>query len=377
MSRYKLWIVGIRHYIMRKLRDLKFRRWAEICGEEERSYADRFGAPELTKEEHRQIVNAWGGVLARGWMRTGIPAFKAWKMNYGFDAHYVPFSYFFPWVMRILNPIDIAKVFSRKELMQTIFHDIKQPDIILRCVGGIIFSHNGSVLNCQEAVRLIGNVGCDVVVKPSTNSYCGKNVRFVSKKENPSTIESVIQTSGNEYIVQRALRQVSYTSAFNKSSLNTFRISTLLLNGKFSVLTAMLRFGNVGSVVDNVGAGGACVGINADGTLMPYGFKQSGERISSWNGVKFDGYQIRNWSGLTEAARQAHSKIPHCAFVGWDFALDESEDVNLIEANIDWPGIFFEQLANGRTLFGERFNEVVEYIKEHPLPMTGMSFTVL
>lgn len=57
------------------------------------------------------------------------------------------------------------------------------------------------------------------------------------------------------------------------------------------------------------------------------------------------------------------------AFVGWDFALDDNNTPTLIEANIDIPGIFFEQLANARPLFRERHDEVMQYIKEHPLPL--------
>ena len=64
------------------------------------------------------------------------------------------------------------------------------------------------------------------------------------------SIKEVISSYNGDYVIQEVLKQSNITSKFNPTSLNTFRISTLLLNGEFSVLTAMLRFGKEGSIVD-------------------------------------------------------------------------------------------------------------------------------
>ena len=166
---------------------------------------------------------------------------------------------------------------------------------------------------------------------------------------------------------------ISYATAyFNQSSLNTFRISTLLLNGKFSVCTSMMRFGSSGSVVDNVGAGGGCVGVNNDGSLMPFGFNKAGQRIAEWNGKKFAGYVIPHFSDVLGMARKAHLDCPLCSFVGWDFAINQDGKVNLIEANLESPGLFFEQLANGKPAFGDRTAEVADWVCNHPLPLWPM-----
>lgn len=51
---------------------------------------------------------------------------------------------------------------------------------------------------------------------------------------------------------------------FNPSSLNTIRITTLLMNGNCSLLSKMLRHGGPGMIVDNMTSGGFGVGIKDD-----------------------------------------------------------------------------------------------------------------
>ena len=58
-----------------------------------------------------------------------------------------------------------------------------------------------------------------------------------------------------------------------------------------------------------------------------------------------------------------------CALVGWDVALAEDGTAVLIEANLDIPGVFFEQMANARPLFRDRFTEVMAHVRTHPLPL--------
>ena len=191
-----------------------------------------------------------------------------------------------------------------------------------------------------------------------------------------SEVEKILSQYEGDFVIQGVLEQSEDTKRFNPSSLNTFRISTLLLNGRFSACTSMLRFGTPGNIVDNVGAGGGCVGIRDDGSLMPYGFNKAGYKIKEWNGILFEGCKIKEFRKVLQTSKDAHSRIPLCAFVGWDLAIDQNGGVNIIEANLDWPGLFFEQLANGRPALGERFNEVLEYVHSHPVPLSPIYYAV-
>lgn len=139
------------------------------------------------------------------------------------------------------------------------------------------------------------------------------------------------------------------------------RITTLLLNGNVSICSAAIRCGKAGSLVDNVGAGGAIIGIRENGALHPYGFNHEG--MTSKNGeFVFDGFSIPNYDKVIKFALDAHSFIPNIRLAGWDICLDSNNQPKLIEVNTSWPGIFYEQLCTG-PIFGGRTDEVLDFCK--------------
>lgn len=357
----------IKRWLRLSYRGRVFAQMSRLLAGEENSYAVKHSAPELSPSEVARIKETWSGVVPN--IEVGVNGFKCYKKNFSFDPEYVPFSYFFPWIVRILNPIDAARVFANKGLTYTYFTNVSQPKLIARRINGCSLSAGNCSLSNIELVKLLSQTREKLIIKASAGSCCGKAVRLIAPGEPKEALVDLLSSYKGDFVIQEAVKQSPATAIFNESSLNTFRISTLLLNGKFSVCTAMLRFGKPGNVVDNVGAGGGCVGVSDDGCLMPFGFSQSGEKITEWNGVKFEGCKILEFQKVIDAARRAHYNIPLCAFVGWDIAIDENGEANLIEANLDWPGLFFEQLANARPAFRERFNEVLDYCRKHPLPL--------
>lgn len=335
---------------------------------EEKDMAACLNDEPLTAAEIKKVKEQWGNVGLYN-LKIGFPGFKVYKHFYGFDPHYVPFSYFFPWMLRILSPVDAARTFVNKCMTYTYFYNIPQPVLIARKVNGCILDSENNLINEEKLISIIHVITNDMIIKKSSGSCGGKSIKNITSTMSDWEISKIISSYHGDYVIQGVLKQSEITYKFNSTSLNTFRISTLLLNGKFSVLTAMLRFGQKGSIVDNIGSGGACVGINDDGTLMEFGYNSKCEQISQWNDIVFKGKNIPFYKSIIEICRKAHYDIPLVAFVGWDIALDENNIPTLIEANIDIPGAFFEQLANARPLFRERHDEVMQYIKEHPLPL--------
>lgn len=354
-------------YLKEKLHDKRFLIASKYIAEKENSLAENLKCKELSKEEIFLVKKTWKDVINN--IETGINGFKLFRHLNGFDPEYIPFGYFFPWMVRILSPIDAARTFANKGMTYTYFHNIKQPELVVRKIHDCILDKNNNTINEDKIIACIKNAQEDVIVKQSLGSFCGKSIQIIHKGTSNEDISKILKGYQGDYVIQKVLKQSVTTSRFNETSLNTFRIATLLLNGKFSVCASMLRFGSPDSVVDNVSAGGACVGVQENGKLMPFGVTKNGEKIFEWNGLKFEDLEIPEYQKLVDAARKAHYDIPLCAFVGWDFAIDNQGEVNLIEANIESPGLLFLQLSNARPAFGERFNEVLEYVKSHPLPL--------
>lgn len=360
INRLKIWLHNNRFY-----------KYSKGFAAEENEYYEIKKLPALTEEEISLIKERWHGVKVS--FEDGLAGFAAYKYNVSFSSEYIPMCYFYPWIVRVLNPIDASRIFSNKGMTYVYFKNVKQPQLIVRRLNGTYINETFDMISREEAVSVIASCKKECLFKLSYGSCGGKSIQKLQPSADLHLIDNTINSYNGDFVVQACLTQSPVTAKFNPTSLNTFRISTLLLNGKFSVCTAMLRFGTLGSVVDNLGAGGACVGINYDGTLMPYGYKKGLDKIESWNNVVFKGSMIPNFEKVINAAKCAHLNIPQCAFVGWDLAIDENGDVNLIEANIDAPGLFFEQLANARPAFGDRFDEVINYIKGHPLSLSPMN----
>lgn len=348
------------------MRDTLFNNASYIESLEEQTIAENLNLPPLTKEEIQKISNKWKGVVTN--LEMGYPGFRIFKHYFGFNEEYIPFCYFYPWMLRVVNPIHDSKVLSNKGMTYNYFPSIKQPELVARRINGCLLSANNVAISEEELLDTILRSKVDMIIKLSSGSSCGKNIYMMKAGISYSNAKGILNNYTGDYVIQNILRQSSYTSVFNPSSLNTMRISTLMINGKVSVSTAMIRFGNPGSIVDNLGSGGACVGIKDDGSFMDFGFTNSGMKIDSWNNIKFTGRYIPNYGNVKELACNAHLCIPTCGFAGWDIALDENDNPVLIECNLIYPGLFFEQLANGEPAFHNRFDEFIRIIIEAPKP---------
>lgn len=164
------------------------------------------------------------------------------------------------------------------------------------------------------------------------------------------------------------MEQSEKTARFNPSSLNTFRVSTLNINGVVSVCSVIFRCGRGHVDVDNVGAGGFAVGVDSNGYFMEYAYdNRYRKHYETETGVSFKGYHVDEVVDIIELAKKAHEKyLPVCGFAGWDFAIDKMGLPVLIEVNLEFPGIQMEQLCIAKPIFGERTDEVIEWVKRHP-----------
>ena len=174
-------------------------------------------------------------------------------------------------------------------------------------------------------------------------------------------MRSIINSYGSDCIVQKAIEQSPVTARFNETSLNTFRITTLLLNGQVSVLTRMMRCGAKGSIVDNVSSGGMIIDVSEDGLLTRGANFHCINFDQTDSGIKIHGERISGFSGIVEFAKELHARIPFCAIVGWDIALDVSGKPVLLESNVMTPDIWVYEMLRG-PIFGDRFDEVMDFV---------------
>lgn len=212
-----------------------------------------------------------------------------------------------------------------------------------------------------------------LILKPSADSCSGNGVKILDLSDEKSCVE-LIREAGANFVIQEILSQSEITKRFNPSSLNTFRINTLNINGIISVENIMFRHGQGNSIVDNAGAGGVCVGFNPDGSVVGKAIDASLKVYAKTAfGERYCDLRIPELQTVSDTAIDAHSHyLPMMGHAAWDFALNDKDEPVFIEVNLGWPGIMTEQLSSCRPIYGNRTEEVIKYTLDN---QSKMSFT--
>ena len=268
-------------------------------------------------------------------------------------------SVLYPFLVKKLNPENTARVLENKGLSNFLFNGVKHPLEIVRNVKGIFTDSSLELIDEDVAVERILSFKQPVVFKKSVNSFGGHGIRVCREYDEP-IIRQQFDHFKNNFVVQEFLNQSEQTARFNPSSLNTFRVTSLLLNGKLTVLGAWLKCGAKGTDVDNLTSGGMGACVLPDGRLT-YATNLNKLKIDfSPTGLRFEDCRIEHFDRIIEKAKQFHKRIPMISMIGWDFALDVNDKPVFIEANLKNPDTFPWQTTQG-PIFGDRLQEVLDY----------------
>ena len=279
-----------------------------------------------------------------------------------FDANILPEDMYRSCLELKLNNIEQKFVMSDKNYFELYMPEVKFPDVIVRNIDGVFYDDARNIISKAMADALISGYE-KVVVKPSVENGSGRGVELVDV----SSVR-VTEKFGKNYVVQKRLVQHPFLSSLNQSSVNVIRIITLFLDGKVVPISAALRYGGEGAFTDNKvskdGKGMTIIGITEDGSLREKGYFSCGVSVTETpGGLAFGGLKIPKFKEMVDLAVKQHSRFPTIRMVGWDFTLNENEEVVVIEYNIKAPGVLYYQWVNG-PLFGDKTKEILDQIKK-------------
>ena len=329
---------------------------------EESSNMNNLSLTNLTKEEYSLVQNRWKGVSI---FKVLPKYYQMFKTLEHFSPDFVSDDLFMPFILRKLNNKSESEAFVHKGLYDILFKDtIDRPVTLINCINGVCYNSAFEPISNDKVIGLVREEN-DIIIKPTVGSCMGRNVRKI--KGNCQEIDAILSQYGDNYIIQKVVNQSEITAIYNSSSLNTFRISTLNINGKVSLSSLMFRCGQEGAFVDNGGAGGIMIGVDIDGHMREYGYNNKYEKIyNTKGGVIFSEGYFPNMNKIVNKVIDVHKKcLPTMGFAGWDIAIDINNNPIMIEVNLVWPGIQFEQLCQGTPIFGDRTDEVIEFLLSH------------
>ena len=307
----------------------------------------------------KQVANYWRKY------KCVSPRWAWWyaSKNGVVDPRYIPNNLYYTKIDQHFNNRKLGWGFNDKNYYSRIFAGIKQPETLVRVIGGFFLDEDYQQLTKEKALEIIFNEK-EVVCKPSLETGSGRGVTFWQTERDRAVIDVFFNDKENkDFIIQKTIIQHPEIDKVHAESINSLRIVSLLMPEGVYVLSSNLRMGVMDSRIDNVTAGGIRCGIDEQGRLKKYATTYyTGEKLKQHpQGLVFEGFKVPAYEKAIELVKKAHQMIPHFRLVSWDIAIDDTCSPVLIEANMRKGGINLNQFNNG-PLFGDMTDRVLDEV---------------
>lgn len=319
----------------------------------------------IKKIDEKEINEYWkyyGFKIDTSWHKAYISA------NGQFDVRYIPESLYYNSIEPTLNDQRFLLAYTDKNSYSRFLKDVNLPETIIKNIKRNFYESNDLAIDRKEAESLFKMHSGKFIIKPSLETYGGKNVNLIEVlnseiylDDKKITFNDLIKLYKSDFCIQRALKQYNQLSNVYPHSINTIRILTYRNKLNAHVLSSVIRFGNKGSIVDN---GGISCGVDSDGNLKAIGIDKGGKKYSKhpYTDVVLEGVQIPEYQNVCEVVKATHKQLPYFDLISWDVAIDQSGQPVIIEFNVGGQEINFHQFNNG-ALFGEFTEEILNRIK--------------
>ena len=355
-----------------------YKHWAEYNKYKDPRRVAVFSKIQLTKEQKQAIddfyLKNYGKKIPYTWHRH-YTAFTG-----KFDVNYFPDLLYHPEFERFMNyRHSYREVLSDKNLLPILAKsaNVAVPQTFFSCTEGLFKDASNNLLSGEEFLQKFGNIG-EVFIKPTVGTSSGIGCSVLNMQNgrdliSGKTAEQVIDSLGNNFVVQERLVCHKSIAAIYPSSVNTFRIMTYRWKNKIYHAPVILRIGQGGNTVDNAHAGGMSVAVEDNGKLHKTAFTEFNKQYTEHpdTHIKFEGYSIPNVENIIEAAKRLHTLLPQLGCYHWDFTLNKDGIPVLIEANTDNGGVGLFQRTHGKGYFGERTGEILQWLAK----MKKMSYS--
>ncbi|MEG0237311.1 sugar-transfer associated ATP-grasp domain-containing protein, partial [Cetobacterium sp.] len=261
----------------------------------------------LTVKEKNEIVKFYSKYN----LTPSVDWHEYYKYYIDFNKKNIPEDLFYLFIEQKLNNKKQAFSYEDKNMYSKIYKSFKMPKSYLRNINGKYLNENYERTNYIEIIENLKNG--EYILKKTLETSGGKDVFSFYKKENEYynlkngekiNIDKKILEFKKNFILQEKIEQSFTTSKFHQNSLNTIRIISYRgENNKVNILSAVLRIGSNGSIVDNpYTSGGFTVGIDMkNGILKSIGVDKNNtiiQDIHPYTKVKFSGEVLPNFEKL-------------------------------------------------------------------------------
>ena len=191
-----------------------------------------------------------------------------------------------------------------------------------------------------------------IIIKPRA-SHRGIGVEIIdvnSEKNKNDAWDKVIK---DKMVVEEVMKQNSVLASPHPQSLNTLRIATAIdKTGVPHMMVACLRMGYGKNCIDNASGGGIFALINPETGIIESCARDLSAKSYAFHptsGVLIVGMKIPKWDELKQKALEVTAVVPQMRYIGWDWAMNDKDEWELIEGN-NPGGVHMLQLLSGKGL---------------------------
>ncbi|MDQ0159652.1 sugar-transfer associated ATP-grasp domain-containing protein [Alkalibacillus salilacus] len=272
-------------------------------------------------------------------------------------------------VLPELTPLYFNGFYSDKNVYDLLITSEHHPENVLKRVNGQYFNEESNTISREEALHLYNLTKEDIIAKKSyaNDGHSVDKLKYIDNvfyhNNNLANLNYLEEHWGEDFILQKVIKQHDIMAAPHKDSVNTLRMVTLRWGDKIHYLLTYARFGSDGSAKDNGGEGGICVGVSPEGYFKSFGIGHKGQVIYTHPSTGYDFSnlgKVPNFDKCVAFVKQLHDRILHHNYVSWDIAIGKKGEPIFIEMNFRGP-VWKYQLANEQSLFGDLTEEVLEH----------------
>lgn len=332
--------------VIRRIKEFhKENRFRHTCWKNDKWIEKKYHLPLLSKDELLEVKRVWP--CFKRINNNDLIYLRKYKQENGFDPYFLC-DYQYTDLLRKVNPIQGAWVFRNKAMYDVWFPQLHTPKVYLKCINGVYYSCDCTVSR-EETAKLLARCE-EFVIKPSIDTGSGKGVKLVKMGDvvdKFSFTSNLIDVYGNDFVVEEVVKQHHEMKALNPTSLNTCRITSMFIDGKFHH-SAIFKIGKKGASIDNWNSA-YLVGIDNEGKLRQYGYDSQLNKVTKTdNGIDLLGYRVYGFEKMVSFVEKYHKYyFPMIGIIGWDICIDEMDGIRVIEVNVDFPGAVGEQYVSG------------------------------
>ena len=329
------------------------------------------GMRTLTSEQKKAIQDYWQPL-------TGMKVSTRWhRLLYSitgvFNPRYEPFEVCHK-VQITLSPGRRLGVFDDKGLYEQLLVGFNIPGRVAACRNGVYYlpEKRGDIeVTFDEFIEGIADID-DCIIKPSIGTDSGRGVagldvcngmETATGKDIRSYIADFRRRYGNSFCIEHKIHECDNLQCLNPSSCNTLRVHTYRDREaqEIKYLSAFIRIGKQGQIVDNTHSGGFSGRISKDGyldrvtNLGPYI-----KTTTTESGIDVSHYRIDDFDKIVQTVRAAHSRLPMFDLIGWDVTVSGG-GIFIIEFNPN-PEMCMSQCAYDDTCLGDLQEQIVRRV---------------